>query len=215
MGRPTDPDRVRSIQVGPDGIACELKEAPIDRLALDFCSVLDAQGIRYAIVGGYVAILLGRPRESDDVDIISRPLDAAEFAALHSSLLETFESLTPGSADLVFREHLEAGRESTAVRYSAPDTFVPNIEFKFARKALDHQGVRRRIPAVPNGHRVFVGPVEMQVAFKLFMGAPKDYEDPRWIARVAEGWLDESEVWRVSESLGVPQAKGRQVLGIG
>ena len=214
MARPTDSDRVREIRVGDRQIRVRLKEAHIDRLALDFCGTLEAAGIDYAIVGGYVAILLGRPRESDDVDILAAAVPRARFAGLHGRLLERFECHAAGSAKSLYDEYLARGPESTALRYSAPASFVPNIEFKFARTPLDQRAVDRRVAVDLNGHTLYIGPLEMQIGYKLYMAGPKDFEDARWICRVAEGTLDEGEVWRTARSLGVDEARGREILGL-
>lgn len=214
MARPTDPDRIREIRVGEGRIAVRLKEAAIDRLAIGFCKALDRHEVGYAIVGGYSAILLGRPRESDDVDIIASSMTFGAFAALHRSIVRTFECLTPGEPLGIYTDYLAAGAESTALRYARPGTFVPNIEFKFAKKLLDHRAVRRRIPLSLNGHPLSIAPLEMQIGYKLYMGSPKDFEDARWIYQVAGERLDEGEIWRTAEALGISRAKGRRVLGV-
>lgn len=214
MARPTDSDRVKQIRFGPRGIVSKLKEAPIDRLALDFCSALDEQHISYAIIGGYVAILLGRPRESDDVDIFAEPMNYEAFAKLHSRLCEHFDCLSPGNARRLFADYLDAGPESTSVRYAQRDTFVPNIEFKFARKRLDFEALEGRLKLTLNGSVLAVGPLESQIAFKLYMGSPKDFEDARWIYRMAANHIDAAEIKRIATSLKVPPQKWRKILDI-
>src|SRR6266850_2353298 len=114
MTRPTDPDRLVSLRIKRDAIRVELKEAAIDRLAWDFCAVLDGAKIVYAIIGGYVAILLGRPRESEDVDLFTEPLGFDAFSALHRVVTARYDCLTPGSARRLFDDYLSAGSESTS-----------------------------------------------------------------------------------------------------
>jgi predicted nucleotidyltransferase len=41
----------------------------LDRFVLDFASMLDAAKIRYVVISGYVSILLGRTRTTEDVDV--------------------------------------------------------------------------------------------------------------------------------------------------
>lgn len=214
MARPTDSDRVEEIRIKRGAISVRLKEAEIDRLALDFCAVLERHAVKYAIVGGYVAILLGRPRESDDVDIIAREVSADEFGPLHERLVETFDCHAAGRARELYLDYLAAGAESTALRYARRGSFVPNVEFKFGRKTLDHRALARRVPVELNGQRIFVGPLELQIAYKLYMRGPKDFEDARWIYRVARESLDETEIWRTAKALGFSAAQGRRILGI-
>ena len=41
----------------------------LDKFVIDFTSILNKLDIRYVIVSGYVAILFGRNRSSEDIDI--------------------------------------------------------------------------------------------------------------------------------------------------
>lgn len=191
----------------------QLKEAAIDRLAWDFCAQLERAKIVYAIIGGYVAILLGRPRESEDVDVFSEPLRFDAFASLHRALTRSYDCLTPGSTRRLFDDYLHAGSESTSVRYAPKGQFNPNVEFKFAAKALDRRALRKRIPVDANGERIYIGPLEEMIAFKLWMGSPKDFEDARWIYRSAKEVLNDPSIWTTAETLGVSERQGRRVLG--
>jgi predicted nucleotidyltransferase len=213
MARPTDDDRLLALRIAKTGIRVRLKEAAIDRLAWDFCSHLDHHGVEYAIIGGYVAILLGRPRESEDVDLFCKALSFSAFSKLHASLGKAFDCLTPGPARRLFDDYLNAGPESTSVRYARRDQFYPNIEFKFAGKPLDHRALRRRIPVDANGRKLYIGPLEEMIAFKLWMGSQKDFEDARWIYRSARGHLNEATIRETAQALGITEAKGRRVLG--
>lgn len=52
---------------------------PEDILATRFSEVLDGYGLGYAVVAGYVAILFGRARRSDDVDFLIMPIAENKF----------------------------------------------------------------------------------------------------------------------------------------
>ena len=41
----------------------------LDKFVIDFTSILNKLKIKYVIVSGYVAILFGRSRSSEDIDI--------------------------------------------------------------------------------------------------------------------------------------------------
>ncbi len=56
--------------------------SPEDELALKFSSVLEKLGIRYVIVAGYIAVLFGRNRRTDDVDFIVEELSEEKFIEL-------------------------------------------------------------------------------------------------------------------------------------
>jgi predicted nucleotidyltransferase len=50
-----------------------------DRIAMLFAETLNELGVRYSVIAGYVAILFGRARRSDDIDFITYPLAEGEF----------------------------------------------------------------------------------------------------------------------------------------
>lgn len=214
MAHPTESSRFGEIRVSREGISLRFEATPLDDLALAFFRLLNRERVRYALVGGYVAILLGRPRGSEDVDVLCEPLDYERFAKLHARVLRTFTCITPGRPRLLFDDYLSAGRESTAVRYHARgQNFTPNMEFKFATKPLDRRAIRLRIPVDANGVNLFVAPIGMQIGYKLYLGGPKDIEDARWMYRVAEGHFDEEELWRTAEALHITRREGRKRLG--
>jgi hypothetical protein len=62
------PGRDPKVAVGPRDISVALHPDAADRLALDFCRTLARKKVEYALVSGYVAILLGRNRLSEDVE---------------------------------------------------------------------------------------------------------------------------------------------------
>ncbi len=173
----------------------------VDRLALDFCSVLGASKVRYALVSGYVAILLGRNRLSEDIDLFAERIPLARFEALHARLTQRFECLTPGSPRRLYDSYLDAGPESTSVRYARPGTFAPNVEMKLVQKPIHHYSVSRRLPVEVNGQRVYIGPLEMGIVYKVKMGTEKDIADARWVYDRTKDRIDRRELKRLMEEL--------------
>ena len=198
---PTVRGRDPRVEVTRTSIKVRLNPDAVDRLALDFCKVLVAQKVPYAIVSGYVAILLGRNRLSEDIDLFTEELSLARFRRLHSALLDQFECVTPGSAERLFHDYLSMGSESTSVRFAHPGSFAPNVEVKFARKPTHHYSMDRRWPVSVNGQRVYIGSLEMGIAFKVKMGTEKDLADARWIFDRTKHVLDQRELRRLMEEL--------------
>ncbi|MBI4019070.1 MAG: hypothetical protein HY364_02355 [Candidatus Aenigmarchaeota archaeon] len=75
------------------GIELEREKTPLDEFVIDFCQLLKQSGIRYVIISGYVAILFGRSRSSEDVDVITEAIDSDKFSALWNKLDNSFECL--------------------------------------------------------------------------------------------------------------------------
>ena len=74
----------------------------LDKLAIKFASKLNKLGIKYVIVAGYVAIVFGRSRSSEDIDVIMEPLDYSRFEKLYRLLSSTFECHQAPNAKLGF-----------------------------------------------------------------------------------------------------------------
>jgi hypothetical protein len=59
-----------------------------DELAIGTTAVLERLEVDSAVVAGYLAILLGRTRATEDVDVIVEPLSADRATALATALRE-------------------------------------------------------------------------------------------------------------------------------
>jgi hypothetical protein len=62
---------------------------------------------------------------------------------------------------------------------------VPNVELKFASDEFDHISLDNAISVRLGGEPLRVGSLEFQIAYKLDMGARKDYEDALYLHEVA------------------------------
>lgn len=70
----------------------------LDQFVLDFIRILEPV-TPYVIVSGYVAILFGRSRGTEDVDILVPSLEKEAFQKLHDALQEAgFEFLNAEEA---------------------------------------------------------------------------------------------------------------------
>lgn len=60
------------MEIRASGGRIKLKKEPndLDRLVTDFVKILDRNSIKYVLVSGYVSILFGRSRSSEDIDMI-------------------------------------------------------------------------------------------------------------------------------------------------
>jgi hypothetical protein len=69
-----------------DRLVIDRERSNLDDLVLEFLSVLEAQDVEYVVVAGYVAILTGRSRATEDVDLIIEQLSADETEQLATAL---------------------------------------------------------------------------------------------------------------------------------
>lgn len=158
----------------------------LDRFVLDFVRFLDEK-TPYVLVSGYVAILFGRSRGTEDVDILIPPMEKDPFATLHQALIE-------GGYEFLNAEN-EAGLHEMLVnrmgiRIAQKDQVIPNIELKFTKDDIDRYVMRDRLEVrIPGGH-LFISPIEVQIAYKLFLGSEKDIEDALYLWEIFRDHLD-------------------------
>ena len=70
------------IEYGKGHISISRELSSLDKFVIDFINALDAASIKYVIVSGYVSILCGRTRGTEDVDILVEKPEPSSFYAL-------------------------------------------------------------------------------------------------------------------------------------
>jgi len=58
-----------------DGVVIEKAPSELDKLVVSVTGAFDAVGVDYAVVSGYVAVLFGRARATEDIDVIVEEFD--------------------------------------------------------------------------------------------------------------------------------------------
>ncbi len=200
-----------------EGISVDLKSktiylrkdsmAPEDDVSLRFSSVLNSLGIKYAIVAGYVAILFGRARRSDDIDFICEYLSLQDFTRLSRRLWnEGYKVMQgeigdAGSLSSIYRRYLSEGY---SIRFMYDDVIIPNIEFKLALNAVQSYAVRNAYRVVVNdSHVTRIAPLELQVAYKVYLGSSKDLGDAVFIYELFKPVMDAEALIKWCRELGV------------
>jgi hypothetical protein len=171
----------------------------LDKFVLAFSHILEKY-VDYVIVGGYVAILFGRSRGTEDVDVIVRRMEPSEFLLLYNELRgKGYYFVNPGGPSVLYRM-LDGGLR---VRVTVEGTVIPNFELKFAESELDEYSLDNRVAVVFDDERVYVPPIELQIAYKLYLGGEKDIEDAIYLWEVFKEHLDLSLLHKFMEILGV------------
>jgi hypothetical protein len=145
----------------------------LDELAIEFSDLLSDMAIEHVFVAGYVAILTGRARSTEDIDVLLEPLPESEVDALFTELRDagywgpampleaTYENLSEGANIWIAPE----------------DQVTPHLEVKFTRDEFDRASLGNAIDAHVGGSTVPIGSLELQIAYKLYLGGEKDLED--------------------------------------
>jgi len=170
-----------------DTIKLDKVENELDRFVLDFIKILKKH-TRYVIISGYVAILFGRNRASEDVDVFVEDFKDFEMFAeeihrkgywiLNSDPKEAYSML----------------REGDAIRIAKNEKWEPNFELKFAKRDTDFFSLENRVKVILGSGEVYIGSLELSVAFKLFLGSEKDIEDARFLFRLFQDKLNMGRV---------------------
>jgi len=168
--------------INKNNIEIDRELSDLDKFAIEFIKILEKH-TNYVIISGYVAILLGRSRASEDIDInyqtlqkLIKDLKNKNFYCLNAEKTETIFSYL---------------QDNLAVRFAKKNEIIPNIELKWEKNKIDELSLEKIITVkIPKG-KLNISNLELQIAFKeIVLKSPKDLEDARYIRDVAEKFLD-------------------------
>jgi hypothetical protein len=183
--------------LGKNCILLDRELSDLDRFALKFINTL-SKYTDYCIVSGYVSILLGRARSSEDIDILIPRMDGLAFRGLVDGLYKKgFSCINceKGHAYGYMSSH-------TAVRFAKKGEVIPNIELKFAKNRIENEAILDRIRIVVGTREFFVSNLELQIAFKeKVLKSMKDIEDARHLRNISKGRLDMKKIKAYEDEL--------------
>ena len=182
----------------------------LDKLVINFIEAMGDVG--YVIVSGYIAIFFGRIRGTEDIDILLNKMDIKQIQELHWRLLKSgFEPVNNVEGA---KEAYELLSEGSSLRYAEKGTWAPNFELKFIKKPLDRHTIDNKMKVTFNGkYSIYISPIELQIAFKLWLGSDKDYEDARYIYNIFKAYIDTKKLTEFISELHVKKEIVRKVLG--
>jgi hypothetical protein len=159
----------------------------LDELAIEFSRILDRFDVEHVYVKGYVAILAGRARSTEDVDVLIERIDEETAAEIATTLTE--EGFWGPAMPLPsMYEMLDNGDN---VWVAPAEQVTPHLEVKFARDEFDQASLENTLTARIDGETIQIGPLELQIAYKLYLGAQKDVEDAVHLYTLFEESLSE------------------------
>lgn len=190
-------------------IALSKELSELDRLVLRFVRILDRLEIGYAIISGYIAILFGRSRNTEDVDLFIEEMRFEKFALFWNELeKEGLECINAGSPESAYNDYL---KEMLSIRFAVKGTFLPNFELKFPQTKYNRYSLEHRIEVVINKEKLITSEIELQIAFKLKLGSDKDFEDARHLYNIFKESLNRQLLKKQISGLGV-EKQARQIL---
>ncbi|MFA6460706.1 MAG: hypothetical protein WCV90_00435 [Candidatus Woesearchaeota archaeon] len=136
----------------------------------------------YVIISGYVALLFGRSRGTEDVDVFITPLDKEKFHLIYSELIQMgFWAINTDNEEELY-SMLKSG---LAIRFAEKGKVIPNMEVKFTKDIIDYITLEEKISVQTKQGELLISNLAFQVAYKRFiLTSPKDLEDALFLQRL-------------------------------
>ena len=155
-------------------IIFDRKLSELDNVVIEFAGILVLLGIKYAIVSGYVSIVFGRSRQTEDVDIIIE-----------------FECMNTDDPPEAFADYLN---EKSSLRFFIKNEPIPNIELKIVSDDDDQYTLENSIELILNKNKLSISPIEFQIIYKMRLGSEKDLEDAKHLFNIFSTSLNRAKL---------------------
>lgn len=160
-----------------------------------FCDIVEKH-TPYIIVSGYLVIASGRYRATEDIDMILPRLPLPQFITLHTDLVShDFECIQSSDPCEIYDDYLN---QNISIRYVKKGSFVPEMEIKFAKDALDEYQLTTRQKIPLTGLNVWFSSININIAFKEeLLKSDKDIEDAKYLRITYASRVAEKEITNV------------------
>jgi hypothetical protein len=158
----------------------------LDRFVASVTEIIERY-TSYVIVSGYVAILFGRARGTEDIDLLIDYMDRDTFRSFADELLaQGFYFLNSDDIGEIY----SMLRDRLAVRIAEGERIIPNIEMKFKKDDFDRYAMAMARTVRFDDIRFCISPIELQIPYKLYLASDKDIEDAVYLWVLFRDMLD-------------------------
>ncbi len=176
-----------------DGKTIKLDKDPneLDKLVITFIDILKKYA-NYVVVSGYVAILFGRSRGTEDIDILIEEIPKEQFFKFLEDIIKhRFWCINTDEREEMY-DMLQTG---DAIRFAIKHTFQPNFEVKFIKDKIQERAIKEKIKVILPKYEMYTSPLEMQIAYKeVMLKSEKDKEDALHLRKLFKEKLNESRI---------------------
>lgn len=172
----------------------------LDKFTLAIVDIL--QDINYVIVSGYVAIFFGRTRATEDIDFFIEQISFEKFRALARRVKDAGYWFINGDEEKTLYELLAEG---SGLRIAKSGLAKPNAEIRFAKEETDFFSLNNKVKVIFNGNVLYMSPMSIEIAYKLYLGSDKDFEDARHLYKLFEKYLDKKALMHFIKLLKVEE----------
>ena len=168
----------------------------LDKFVLDFIGVLEKYA-DYVIISGYVSIILGRTRTTEDVDLFIKKISEEKLAEIYKNLKKAgFWCLNTENP----KEMYHFLTNKMAIRFSRTNFSVPNFEVKFPKDKTDEESFNDFITVILSGGKLRISSLERHIAFKkYYLSSDKDIEDALHIEELFRSKIDYDKINKLKE----------------
>lgn len=170
----------------------------LDKFVYRFIKILEKHA-NYVIVSGYVSILFGRARATEDIDIFIEELSKEKFNILYESL-QKYGYWCLNAEDV--NEIYDYLTEGLAVRFAIIKETIPNFEVKFAKKELAKEALKDKLIVITKLGKIEISSLERQIAFKkYYLKSDKDLEDAKHIEELFKEHINIKKIEEYKKSI--------------
>ncbi|UPV77086.1 hypothetical protein M0R89_21970 (plasmid) [Halorussus limi] len=177
----------------------------LDKDVLEFTRILDACKVDYAIVSGYVAILTGRSRSTEDIDVILESLSETETEQLVTEL----KNHGYWGMAMPLNEMYSMLSEGSRIRIAEDGEMYPNFETWFVSNDVEREALSNPLTVMFDEGQIDISPLELQIAYKLRLAqaadslSGKDFEDALHLYLTFEERFNTEQLETYVKELGV------------
>lgn len=182
----------------------------LDKTVLDFLSYVDT---KYVIVSGYVSILFGRSRNTEDIDLFIETQTLDRFSHFFNKIIGSKKYFCINASDSTDAYQILTSDKSS-IRFAEVDTMEPNFEIKFPQNELNLYSLENPVTVKLNSkYSIKIGPMELQLAYKLYLGSDKDYMDAAHLYIIFKDHIDKKKLSSFIKRLGIKESIVKETFG--
>lgn len=168
----------------------------LDKFVIDFLKILEKH-IDYVIISGYISILLGRSRATEDIDVFIKNISFEKFLVLYNELKKEGYWCLNAEEPVEIFSYLKDG---LAIRFSREGISIPNFEVKFPKRDIDKETFNDFVTAILSDMKIKISSLERQIAFKkYYLKSDKDIEDALHIEELFKGKIDYDKINKLKQ----------------
>ena len=94
-------------------------------------------------------------------------------------------------------------KDGIAVRFAEEDEVIPNFEVRFAQDEFEKKALEERLKVKIGSDIIYISPLDLQIAYKLYLGSENDFEDALHLYEIFEDELSSKELQKYCKILNV------------